>query len=152
VTTGCAPVVVQPQPTPQPVIQVVQANQVAQTVVQQTAASVEAETSLHTEAVQNELAATTFASQSIEHFAGPPGPPGPVGPTGPSSGTGDLHYRFIQSIPSATWHIGHGLGKYPSVSAVDSSGASVIGGIDHLDAYNCVITFTAAFSGEAYCN
>lgn len=71
--------------------------------------------------------------------------------TGPS-GSGDLHYEHDQLSPQLTWNIAHNLGKYPSVSVVDSGGNVVIGDVEHVDTNNLVLTFSSAFSGKAYCN
>lgn len=70
-----------------------------------------------------------------------------------ATGSGsDATYRHTQSIASASWVVSHGLGKRVSVSIVDSSGDVVYGNI-HYDSDNQVtLTFSAAFSGEAYCN
>tara|TARA_R110002050_G_scaffold115679_2_gene231896 strand:- start:3852 stop:4556 length:705 start_codon:yes stop_codon:yes gene_type:complete len=64
----------------------------------------------------------------------------------------DKHYTHDQGISSDTWTINHGLGKYPSVVAVDSAKSAVVGAIDYIDTNNLTITFNAAFSGEAYLN
>lgn len=81
-----------------------------------------------------------------------PGPPGPQGE--PVVGTGDLHYTFTQSLASASWGpINHGLGKFPSVTVVDSAGSVVYGDIIHEDE-NVIssIDYSAPFSGVAYLN
>ena len=64
----------------------------------------------------------------------------------------DLHYRHVQSIPSADWTVRHNLGKYPSIAVIDSAGNNVIGHVDYDDANTCTLTFASAFSGEAHCN
>lgn len=71
--------------------------------------------------------------------------------TGPS-GSGDLHYEHDQLSPQSVWTISHNLGKYPSISVVDSGGNVVIGEIEHIDNNNVTLTFSSAFSGKAYCN
>lgn len=64
----------------------------------------------------------------------------------------DKNYRHIQSVASATWTVPHNLSKRVCVSVVDSAGDEVHGNI-HYDSDNQVtITFSASFSGEAYCN
>lgn len=64
----------------------------------------------------------------------------------------DKHYTHTQAVPSDTWEICHNLGKYCSVTIVDSAGTVVIGQIDYTDTNNCVVRFNGAFSGKAYCN
>jgi hypothetical protein len=57
-----------------------------------------------------------------------------------------------QSAASTEWVITHNLGKYPSVSVVDSSGAEVIGEVEYLTDTQLKVKFSAAFSGKAYLN
>ena len=64
----------------------------------------------------------------------------------------DKNYVFIQSTPSATWTITHNLGKFPSVSVVDSANTVVYGDIGYIDNNSLTITFSAAFGGKAYMN
>jgi len=69
--------------------------------------------------------------------------------------TADL-YKFshihTQSLALSEWTIVHNLGKYPSVSIVDSSNAEVIGEVEHIDSNSLKVKFSAAFSGKAYIN
>lgn len=67
-------------------------------------------------------------------------------------GGGDLNYTHSQLSASATWNVTHGLGKFPSVSVVDSAGTVVIGDITYIDDMSLTISFTAAFAGLAYMN
>lgn len=76
---------------------------------------------------------------------------GPQGPSG-TPGTGDLSYTHNQSSPSATWTITHNLGKYPSVTIVDSAGTQLLGQVVHDSINQVTATFTTAFSGKAYLN
>jgi len=64
----------------------------------------------------------------------------------------DLNFTFTQSTPATSWSITHNLGKFPSVSVVDSANTQVIGEVDYIDDNSLTITFTAAFSGKAYLN
>lgn len=64
----------------------------------------------------------------------------------------DLHFTFPQPTPLATWTIAHNLGKFPSVSVVDSAGTLVVGEVTYTDANNLQVAFNAAFSGTAYLN
>ena len=69
-----------------------------------------------------------------------------------SIGSGDLTYVHTQNSASASWSVGHSLGKFPSVTVVDSGGNEVVGEVEHTDNNNAVLTFSAAFSGKAYFN
>lgn len=75
---------------------------------------------------------------------GPAGPPGSLG--------SDSNYVHDQMVPSALWVIQHNLGKFPSVTVFDSSGAEVEGFTAHTNAFRLTIEFSAAFSGIAYLN
>lgn len=68
-----------------------------------------------------------------------------------SSG-GDKTFRFDQATPATTWLVVHGLGKYPSVSVVDSGGTWVIGQVTYLDIDTVQLDFSAAFGGSAFFN
>jgi len=48
--------------------------------------------------------------------------------------------------------ITHSLGKFPSVTTVDSAGSHVVGDIQHTDNNNFTITFKASFQGKVYVN
>jgi hypothetical protein len=73
-------------------------------------------------------------------------------PASPSSGGGDLSYVHTQAIPSATWTITHNLGKYPSVSTVDSAGTWWLGDVAYVDANSLIVRFGTPFAGAAYLN
>lgn len=77
---------------------------------------------------------------------------GPQGPPGKDGTGGDLHYHHVQATPAAVWVIAHGLGKYPAISIVDSGGSTVIGDVKYDTTDQCTVAFSAAFSGEAFCN
>tara|TARA_B110000495_G_scaffold189029_1_gene189756 strand:- start:179 stop:346 length:168 start_codon:yes stop_codon:yes gene_type:complete len=55
-------------------------------------------------------------------------------------------------MPSDVWTINHTLGKYPSVSVVDSANSIVTGEVTYLSKYKITVTFTSGFSGKAYLN
>lgn len=65
---------------------------------------------------------------------------------------GDKTYVHYQNVQSDTWEIQHNLDKYPSVTVVDSASNVVVGDINYIDVNNAVVTFTAPFSGKAFCN
>lgn len=69
-----------------------------------------------------------------------------------SSGASDAFYEHIQSTASATWTVDHDLNKRPSVTVVNSAGATVIGDVEYTSNNQCVLTFRAAFGGRAYFN
>lgn len=79
---------------------------------------------------------------------GAEGPQGPAGPPGPSGGT----HHHVQTGPSAVWTIAHNLGFRPGgVLVEDSAGETwVPGEIEHPDVNTTVLTFHAAFGGDAY--
>ena len=96
----------------------------------------------------------SVAYAASQGLAGPPGTQGPQGvpgPQGPPGSTGST-FTYIQASPSNTWHIAHNLGRYPSVTVVDSSGDVVEGDVDYVDANTLVATFNAPFAGDAYLN
>lgn len=115
-----------------------------------------------------ELVEVVSSVELIEVAAqGPPGAQGPQGPQGPQGGQGlqgvpgpagadgvgsDRHHTHTQAVPSDTWTITHNLGKYPSVSVVDSSGGEVEGEVSHASPNQLTVVFSAGFSGSAYLN
>ncbi len=64
----------------------------------------------------------------------------------------DKTYRHVQIVAIDTWVINHNLGKYPTVAVVDTSGAVMIGELHYNTLSKVSVTFSAAVSGEAYCN
>lgn len=65
----------------------------------------------------------------------------------------DRAYTHNQVSPSSTWTITHNLGKYPSVTVVNSAGDRVFGSERHDSVNQLTLTFeTGGFSGKAYCN
>ena len=64
----------------------------------------------------------------------------------------DKNYLHVQDIASAEWNINHNLGKYPSVTVIDSAGSEVIGEIEYIDTNNVKIKFASGFSGKATLN
>ena len=61
-------------------------------------------------------------------------------------------YIFNQGTPSASWTITHNLGRFPSVTVVDSGGNVVTGDVKYLDTNTLQATFSGGFSGTAYLN
>lgn len=66
--------------------------------------------------------------------------------------SGDKTDVYYQNTASSSWNVTHNLGKYPSVSVTDSAGNAVFGEVKYVDENNLIITFSAAFSGNAYMN
>tara|TARA_R100000742_G_C4202728_1_gene31363 strand:+ start:170 stop:508 length:339 start_codon:yes stop_codon:yes gene_type:complete len=66
----------------------------------------------------------------------------------------DKNFVFTQSVPAIEWTINHNLNKYCSVTVVDSGLPPnvVIGDVSYTNKNTVVVTFTAAFSGQAYLN
>lgn len=69
-----------------------------------------------------------------------------------SGGGGDITYIHTQTTPKSTWEIDHNLGKFPSVTVVDSAGSVVYGNVDYEDKDHIKVTFNGNFSGHAYLN
>ena len=71
---------------------------------------------------------------------------------GPAGEDGDKHYRHVQTTPAQVWVIDHPLDKFPAVSVVDSAGEQVEGNVLYTSQQQVVVSFTGAFSGEAFLN
>lgn len=69
-----------------------------------------------------------------------------------SGAPGDSRYIHNQNVASDVWVINHNLGKFPSVSVVDSSNELVIGFLRYHNSNNLEVHFESAFSGKAYLN
>tara|TARA_R110000803_G_scaffold167553_1_gene230838 strand:+ start:273 stop:611 length:339 start_codon:yes stop_codon:yes gene_type:complete len=63
-------------------------------------------------------------------------------------------FVFSQSVASDTWVIKHDLNKYVSVTITDSQPTpqTVIGSVTYDSLTQCTVTFSAPFSGKAFCN
>ena len=66
----------------------------------------------------------------------------------PQSGT----FEFDQAIPAATWDITHNLGKFPSITVIDTGNTVVNGEYNYTNSNRVLLTFSAAFAGKAYLN
>lgn len=66
--------------------------------------------------------------------------------------TEDKSYVHYQRIASKVWNVKHDMGKFPSVSIIDSANTVVVGEIQYIDENTVTITFTSGFSGKAICN
>jgi hypothetical protein len=72
--------------------------------------------------------------------------------SGSISGLFAATYIHDQAIPANVWEVSHNLGKYPSVSIVDSAGNVVVGEVQYKTNNQIFIYFTSAFGGKAYLN
>lgn len=79
--------------------------------------------------------------------AGVQGPPGPQGPPGAAGGAAHVH---IQTAPSATWVINHGLGRKVNVSLFDATETVINADVTHGTTGQTTITFPSPTSGSAY--
>ena len=66
--------------------------------------------------------------------------------------TANNTFTYPQPGPSSSWTIQHNLGKFPSVTTVNSNDIEVKGEIEYIDENNLTVTFSAGFSGKAYLN
>jgi len=69
-----------------------------------------------------------------------------------SGGGGNVSYIHTQAVPAAVWTVNHNLGRFPSVSVVDSAGTLVFGEVRYVSNAQLTVTFSAAFGGKAYIN
>lgn len=65
---------------------------------------------------------------------------------------GDLNLVFDQGVASDFWTVPHDLGKFPSVTVMDSAGTFVEGEVTHIDNSILTIGFSSAFSGSVFLN
>lgn len=69
-----------------------------------------------------------------------------------ANASGDKNFVFTQNVAASTWVINHNLGKYASVTIVDSAGTKVNGEIEYNSINQVTVTFRSPFTGEAYLN
>lgn len=75
-----------------------------------------------------------------------------TGPRGEKGEIGDLNYTHMQMSPANEWLCAHNLGKFTSVTVVDSSGSTVEGDVTLVDNDTVIIRFNSPFSGKAFFN
>ena len=63
-----------------------------------------------------------------------------------------ISYIHRQQSAASVWHIEHNLGRFPSVTVVDSGNTQVIGNVSYIDENTLNVSFVAPFSGSAYLN
>jgi hypothetical protein len=68
------------------------------------------------------------------------------------SSQGTPTFQFTQGAPATTWNIQHNLGKFPSITVIDTGNTVVNGEYTYTDNNNVVLSFSAAFAGKAYLN
>ena len=68
------------------------------------------------------------------------------------SSTRPTSYTHNQQSAAAEWIIDHNLGRYPSVTVVDSGNTKAYGDVQYIDANRLKVLFNAPFSGKAYLN
>jgi hypothetical protein len=68
----------------------------------------------------------------------------------PSQGTPT--FIFNQGVAATTWNVNHNLGKFPSVTVIDTANTVVNGECEYIDNNNITLKFSAAFAGKAYLN
>ena len=61
-------------------------------------------------------------------------------------------FEFTQGVPATTWNIQHNLGKFPSITVIDTGDTVVTGEYTYINNNNVTLTFSAAFAGKAYLN
>ena len=61
-------------------------------------------------------------------------------------------FVFNQGVPAITWNIAHNLGKFPSITVIDTGDTVVQGEYTYVDNNNVTLKFSAAFAGKAYLN
>jgi len=65
---------------------------------------------------------------------------------------GSTTFEFDQGVPATTWDITHNLGKFPSITVIDTGNTVVFGEYDYVSNIRVILTFSAAFAGKAYLN
>lgn len=64
----------------------------------------------------------------------------------------DQTFVYQQNVASDEWVIEHNLGRFPTVTVVDSAGTVVVGEVRYIDSNTIRVKFIGAFSGNAYLN
>ena len=68
------------------------------------------------------------------------------------SSAGTPTFEFDQGVPATTWDITHNLGKFPSITVIDTGNTVVFGEYNYVSNNRVLLTFSAAFDGKAYLN
>lgn len=68
------------------------------------------------------------------------------------STSGDSSFTYTQVVAETTWNIQHDMGKFPSITVIDTANTVVTGEYTYIDNNNVTLTFSAGFAGKAYLN
>jgi hypothetical protein len=68
------------------------------------------------------------------------------------SSQGSSTFTFTQIVPSATWNITHNLGKFPSITVVDTGDTVITGEYTYINNNQVTLNFSVPFPGKAYLN
>jgi hypothetical protein len=72
------------------------------------------------------------------------------------SAQGSSTFVFDQVVPKMVWGtngiVTHNLGKFPSITVIDTGGTVVTGEYIYIDTNNVILNFSAPFAGKAYLN
>jgi len=68
------------------------------------------------------------------------------------SSQGSPTFEFDQGAAATTWDITHNLGKFPSITVIDTGNTVVTGEYNYINNNRVILTFSAAFAGKAYLN
>lgn len=102
----------------------------------------------HAVVIEHESIQTLFlSSEIVTTVVEVPGVQGPPGPPGDA-----FTVVFTQGSPALVWIIEHNLGRYPSVTVVDTANDQIIGDVSYPDANSAQVTFGAPTAGSAYLN
>ena len=61
-------------------------------------------------------------------------------------------FIFTQAVAATAWNVNHNLGKFPSITVIDTANTVVTGEYTYIDNSNVTLKFSAAFAGKAYLN
>ena len=61
-------------------------------------------------------------------------------------------FVFNQNTVATVWNIQHNLGKFPSITVIDTGDTVVTGEYTYIDNNNVQLNFSAGFAGKAYLN
>ena len=68
------------------------------------------------------------------------------------SSQGAPTFVFTQTVAATVWNVNHNLGKFPSITVIDTANTVVTGEYTYTDNNNVILTFSAGFAGKAYLN
>jgi hypothetical protein len=93
---------------------------------------------------------TNIGSEGPQGIQGVQGLTGAQGIQGLSGAERPIAYTHDQGVSASTWTIVHNLNFNPNITIIDSAGSVVEGEIEYLDTNSIRLTFSYAFSGNAY--